>query len=229
MDLGVMPMLGHKVVDIDDEAVTVSRAAETVRIPTRAVIWAAGIVASPLGAELAAQSAAAVDRGGRVEVGPQLTLPGRPEVMVIGDMASVHDDQDRPVPLPGLAPVAMQQGRHAAGVIAYRLAGRGSPPFRYRDKGNLATIGRAKAVAQIKHLQLSGLPAWLTWLFVHLFYLIGLQNRLIVLIRWAFSFVTRAGGARLIIIRSLAPPARAREIEDVGDGLATVREEARAG
>jgi NADH dehydrogenase len=140
-----------------------------------------------------------------VAVGPDLTLPGHPEVIAVGDMVQVQDADGNPVSLPGLAPVAMQQGRYAAGAIRDRLRGRQPPPFHYRDKGNLATIGRAKAVADIKGLQLSGLLAWLTWLFVHLFYLIGLQNRLLVFIRWTFSFVTRGRGARLITGQAIPP------------------------
>ena len=163
------------------------------RIPARTVIWAAGVVASPLAAQLGN-----VERAGRVSVGPDLTIPGHPEVIALGDMVRVHDSGGNAVPLPGLAPVAMQQGRYAARAIRARLQGRTPPPFRYRDKGNLATIGRAKAVADVKGLHLSGLVAWITWLFVHLFYLIGLQNRLLVFIRWTFSFVTRGRGARLI-------------------------------
>jgi NADH dehydrogenase len=167
-------------------------------VAARTVVWAAGVVASALAAALAAESGAELDRGGRIAVGPDLTVRGRPEVFAIGDMVQVHDPDGRPVALPGLAPVAMQQGRYAARAIRERLHGRKPAPFRYRDKGNLATIGRAKAVADIKHLQLNGLIAWLTWLFVHLFYLIGLENRLLVFIRWTFSFVTHGRGARLI-------------------------------
>jgi NADH dehydrogenase len=206
--LGVTPLLEHRVVDIDDHAVRVSDAndPEAVRrIPARTAIWAAGVVASPLAAQLAEQSGASVDRGGRVAVGPDLTLPGHTEVIVLGDMADVLDENGRSAGLPGLAPVAMQQGRYAARAIRDRLQGRVPPPFRYRDKGNLATIGRAKAVADIKGLQLSGFVAWVTWLFVHLFYLIGLQNRLLVFIRWVISFVTRGRGARLITGTAVSP------------------------
>ena len=113
-------------------------------------------------------------------------------------MVQVHDEQGNPVPLPGIAPVAMQQGRHAARVVRERLRGRRPPPFHYKDKGNLATIGRAKAVADIHGFELSGFVAWIAWLFVHLFYLIGVQNRLLVFTRWTFSFLTRGRGARLI-------------------------------
>lgn len=197
--LGVTLLVERTVVDIDGESVSIADdAGETERLPARTVIWAAGVVASEIASELAAQSGAALDRAGRVSVGLDLTLPGHPEVIALGDMVQVHDAEGRPVPLPGLAPVAMQQGRYAARAIGMRLRGEEPPAFRYRDKGNLATIGRAKAVADIKGLQLSGFIAWLTWLFVHLFYLIGLQNRILVFIRWTFSFVTRGRGARII-------------------------------
>jgi len=197
--LGVTPLVGRKVVEIDELGVaigTTDRDAE--RVPARTVLWAAGVVASELAGALAGESGADLDRARRVAVGPDLTLPGHPEVIAVGDMVQVHDTEGVVVPLPGLAPVAMQQGRYAARAVRDRLRGRDPGPFRYRDKGNLATIGRAKAVADIKGLQLSGLVAWLTWLFVHLFYLIGLQNRILVFTRWVFSFVTRGRGARLI-------------------------------
>ena len=125
---------------------------------------------------------------------PDLTLPGHPEVFALGDMSRVAGAE----PLPGVAPVAMQQGRYAAKAIRARLKDREPRPFRYLDKGNVATIGRMKAVADIRGLRLSGTLAWLIWLFVHLFYLAGLQNRVLVLIRWTASFVTRGRGARLI-------------------------------
>jgi NADH dehydrogenase len=197
--LGVTPLVERTVVGIDQESVTVAAIeGESERLPARTVVWAAGVVASELAAALAAETGAEVDHAGRVAVGPDLTLPGHPEVFALGDMVQVHDAEGKPVALPGLAPVAMQQGRYAARAIRDRLSGKEPSAFRYRDKGNLATIGRAKAVADIKGFQLSGLPAWLAWLFVHLFYLIGLQNRLLVFIRWTFSFITRGRGTRLI-------------------------------
>ena len=197
--LGVTPLVERTVVGIDQHSVTVATAeGETERLPARTVVWAAGVVASELATALAAESGSELDRAGRIAVGPDLTLPGHPEVIALGDMVQVRDTDGNAVPLPGLAPVAMQQGRYAARAVNDRLRGKEPPPFRYRDKGNLATIGRAKAVADIKGFQLSGLLAWLTWLFVHLFYLIGLQNRLLVFIRWTFSFVTRGRGSRLI-------------------------------
>lgn len=199
--LGVTPLLGRRVVDIDQEAVTVVAAAgQRERIPARTVVWAAGVQASGLGAALDG----AVDRTGRVAVGPDLSLPGRPEVFVVGDMAQVHDVHGRPVALPAVAPAAMQQGRYAAGMISDRLEGRQRPPFTYHDKGSLATIGRERAVVEIKGLQLSGTVAWVTWLFVHLYYLIGLQNRMLVLVRWTVSFITRGRGTRLILSQGSA-------------------------
>ena len=132
---------------------------------------------------------------------PDLTLPGHPEVLALGDMVQIQLAERTITPLPGLAPVAMQQGRYAARAIRERLDGRTPQPFHYRDKGNLATIGRSKAVADVKGIHLSGFVAWVTWLVVHLFYLIGFQNRFLVFVRWVISFVTRGRGARLIVQR----------------------------
>jgi len=140
-----------------------------------------------------------VDRAGRLTVGPDLTLPGHPEVFALGDMVSVQTADPTVAPLPGLAPVAMQEGRYAARAVRAQLRNRDHRPFRYRDKGNMATIGRSKAVADIKGAHLAGFPAWALWLLVHLFYLIGFQNQLLVIVRWTFSFVTRGRGARLIV------------------------------
>jgi NADH:ubiquinone reductase (H+-translocating) len=204
--LGVTPLPGQKVVEIEEDAVTLAAAGATKRVPARTVIWAAGVIASPLAALLAAEAGVYVDSGGRVPVGPDLTLPAYPEVFALGDMARVHDAHGTPVPLQGLAPVAMQQGSYAARAIRARLRGHEHRPFRYRDKGNLAIIGRARAVADIKGLRLSGLLAWLVWLLVHLFHLIGFQNRVLVLLRWSISFATRGRGARLITTETVAPP-----------------------
>jgi NADH dehydrogenase len=197
--LGVTPLVGTTVIGVDEESVTVEKAGGgTGRVPARTVIWAAGVTASGLAATLARHTGAELDHAGRVAVGPDLTLPGHPEVFALGDMVQVLGDDGTPLPLLGVAPVAMQQGRYAAKVVLRRLRGASAPPFRYRDKGNLATIGHARAVADLKGLKLSGFVAWCTWLVVHLWYLIGFQNRILVLIRWAFSFATRGRGARLI-------------------------------
>ncbi len=197
--LGVTPLLDTEVVDLDEQSVSTRRSDGTTGcVPTRTIVWAAGVVASELAAALAAASGTEPDTGGRVAVGEDLTIQGRPEVVALGDMVSVHDAAGKEIPLPGLASVAMQQGRYAARSVRARMRGARTQPFRYVDKGNLATIGRARAVADVKGVQLSGTPAWLTWVTVHIFYLIGFQNRLLVLTRWAFSFVNRGRGARLI-------------------------------
>jgi NADH dehydrogenase len=197
--LGVEPLVDRSVVDIDAGSVAWEEDGRPVRMPTRTVVWAAGVNASPLAAILAEAAGAEVDKAGRVAVAPDLTLPGHPEVLALGDMVSVRGPDGQPLGLPGLAPVAIQQGRYAAKAIAARLRGETPRPFHYLDKGNLATIGRSKAVAELRGgIHLWGLPAWLAWLTVHIYYLIGFQNRLLVLLRWTFSFLTRGRGARLI-------------------------------
>jgi NADH:ubiquinone reductase (H+-translocating) len=197
--LGVTVLTGRTVIGIDATSVTIDgRHGATEHIPSRAVVWAAGVTASGLAGRLAELTGAERDRAGRITVESDLTLPGHPEVFAIGDMVRVRDANGDPVVLPGVAPVAMQQGRYTASVVRARLKTRDHHAFRYRDKGNLATIGRAAAVADIKGVRLSGFPAWATWLVVHLWYLIGFQNRLLVLIRWSFSFATHGRGARLI-------------------------------
>jgi NADH dehydrogenase len=186
-----------------------TRSARILLVERATVMWAAGVAGAELAETLAKAAAVAPARGRRVAVGPDLTVGGHPEILAIGDMAQVHDAARNPVSLPGLAPVAMQQGRYAARAILERLRGAAAPrPFRYRDKGDLATIGRAKAVGVIAGLRLSGLAAWLTWLLVHLFYLIGLQNRLVVLVRWTFSYITRTAGVRLVVPEPTSPTER---------------------
>jgi NADH dehydrogenase len=197
--LGVETMLGRPVVEIDEGSVTIAAPdGARERIESETVVWAAGVEASGLATQLGELSGADVDRAGRLAVEPDLTLPGHPEVFAIGDMVRVRDSGGTPVLLPGVAPVAMQQGRYAAKAVRARIGGETVGPFHYFDKGNLATIGRARAVADLHLLRLSGFPAWITWLVVHLFYLIGFENRLLVITRWAFSFFTRDRGARLI-------------------------------
>jgi NADH:ubiquinone reductase (H+-translocating) len=197
--LGVTAMLGATVVGVDEDSVSVADSAGSVRrIPTRTVVWAAGVTASGLGARLGELTGAELDRAGRVTVEPDLTLPGHPEVFALGDMVRVRGADGAVVTYPGVAPVAIQQGRYAASVVRDRLDTRDSPPFHYRDKGNLATIGRGVAVADIKLLKVSGFPAWLIWLVVHLWYLVGFENRILVFTRWSFSFLTHGRGARLI-------------------------------
>ena len=162
------------------------------QIRTRTVLWAAGVAASPLTRSLGLP----LDRAGRVRVEGDLSLPGHPEAFAIGDMAAVLDDRGQP--LPGLAPVAIQQGRAVAANVLRRLAGQPTRRFHYRDKGNMATIGRAAAVAVIGPFQLSGLLAWLAWLLVHIMFLIGFRNRFLVLFQWAWAYLSWQRGARLI-------------------------------
>src|SRR5271167_1987192 len=161
-------------------------------IPAAVVLWAAGVSASRLGQVLGAP----VDRAGRVQVEPDLSIPGHREVFVVGDLASLKNADGKM--LPGVAPVAMQQGRYVARQIAADLAGNPRKKFHYIDKGSLATIGRAAAVAQFGKLHISGYIAWLSWLFIHIFFLIGFRNRIVVMIQWAWSYLTYERGARLI-------------------------------
>src|SRR5664279_751586 len=195
--LGVETLLNASVTAVAGGHVTISREAGTDTIEARTVLWAAGIAASPLAAVLAAATGASTDRAGRIAVEEDLTLPGHPEIFVLGDMAALADEKGRP--LPGVAPVAMQQGRHVARVIAERLAGRvASVPFRYRDKGSMATIGRGRAIADLGFLRLAGYAAWLAWLFIHLMYLVQFGNRVLILVQWAWNYMTWNRSARLI-------------------------------
>jgi NADH dehydrogenase len=197
--LGVTPLLGHTVVDIDEHGVTIEDSKHhQERLPARTVIWAAGVTASSLARQLGEATGAEVDRAGRVLTDPDLTLPDHPDVFALGDMVRVRGEDGEPQPLLGVAPVAMQEGRYVAKVVKARLRGREYEPFRYRDKGNVATIGRSRAVADVKGLKVSGFLAWVLWLVIHIWYLIGFQNRILVLIRWSFSFFTRGRGGRVI-------------------------------
>ena len=198
-EIGVTPLVQSTVIDVNARGVTIrNRAGRSERVAAKTVIWAAGVRASELAAQLGGPARAEVDRAGRLTVESDLTLAGHPEVIALGDMVRVRGADGELERLPGLAPVAIQQGRYAGSLVRDRLQGRRTLPFRYRDKGNLATIGRGRAVADLHLARVSGPLAWLIWLAVHLWYLIGFQNRLLVVIRWAFSFVTRGRGARLI-------------------------------
>jgi NADH dehydrogenase len=191
--LGVDVWTGARVTGIDAEAVHLGQE----RIRARTVVWAAGVAASPLSRGLGVP----LDRAGRVLVGPALTLPGRDDVFVIGDLAAVGQDGRT---VPGVAPAAMQMGRHVARSIRLDLAGQPRQAFRYRDKGSFATIGRGKAVGEVAGgFKLSGFPAWVAWLAIHIFFLIGFRNRVLVIFQWAYSYVTFRRGARLI---TGAPP-----------------------
>jgi NADH dehydrogenase len=186
--LGVEVRLGSAVTDCSDDGVRLGDEF----IPTRTIIWAAGVMASPAGRWLGAET----DRAGRVMVRSDLSVPGHPEVFVIGDTAAVMDEHG--APLPGVAPVAKQQGQYVAQALIARQEGRTLPAFRYRDYGTLATIGRSRAVAQFGKLKVSGLPAWLLWTVAHIYYLIGFRNRFVVALNWAWSYLTFERGSRLI-------------------------------
>ncbi len=195
--LGVTVWTDTQVTDIQPDAVTVGRKSGIEQVPGRTVLWAAGVKASPLGRIIADQTGAELDRAGRVIVEPDLSLPGRPELLVIGDLAHVRGAEGKPVP--GVAPAAIQQGEYAAAIIRARLDGHTPPlPFRYKDYGNMATIGAGAAVADFGWLRLSGYPAWLAWLFIHLIKLIQFESRVLVLLQWAWNYFTRNRSARLI-------------------------------
>jgi NADH dehydrogenase len=195
--LGATVRLNTRVTDIDEEGITVTTDDVVERIPSRCVLWAAGVRASPLGKALAHRSGVELDGAGRVVVGKDLTISRHPEVFVIGDLACyTHQGGEA---LPGVAPVAMQQGRYVARLIRRRLTGKSLPAFRYLNRGSLATIGRAAAVADFGRLRFSGFAAWFLWLAVHLTFLIEFENRLLVLIQWAWNYFTRNRGARLIV------------------------------
>ena len=194
--LGVEVRSGTLVVDIRDDRVTLQANGESTALASRTVLWGAGVQAAPLGAQLAETAGVALDNIGRVTVDSHLNPEGHPEIFVIGDLARCAGADG--AALPGVAPVAMQQGRYAARMIRQRLRGRTLPPFRYVNKGNLAVIGRNAAVADLGYARFSGWPAWLVWVFVHIAYLIEYDNRVLVLFQWAMNYITRKRGARLI-------------------------------
>ncbi len=219
--LGVTVLLDTSIVALDGQsAQTTGPAGTHTRIPTRTIVWAAGVVGCELASVLAAANGTTPDRTRRIAVGPDLTIDGHPEVMALGDMASMHDAEGNAIALPGLASTAMQQGRYAARSVRHQLRGDPTAAFRFRDKGNLATIGRAHAVAEFKDIKISGMLAWLIWLSVHIFYLAGLQNRLLVLTRWTFSFVTRGRNARLITRQHADVTELGNRTRDTSDGCA---------
>jgi NADH dehydrogenase len=187
--MGVEVRLNGRVEEVDADGVVV--AGERLRSET--IIWAAGVTASPAGTWLHAPT----DRAGRIQVEPDLTVPGRPEVFAIGDTMTLTQNG---APLPGVAPVAMQQGRYVARVIQARATGATPPePFHYVNKGNVATIGRSFAIVEIGRIRRGGFLAWVFWLALHIFYLIGFRNRILVLIQWAWAYLTYQRGVRLIV------------------------------
>ncbi len=201
--LGVTVRTGAMVTDIRADGVTIREGDHTEEIPTRTILWAAGVLASPLGRILGEEAEATLDRAGRVVVEPDMTIAAHPEIFVIGDLSNFSHQTGKP--LPGVAQPAMQQGEYAAKLIQARLRGEKLPPFRYFDKGNLATIGRGAAVADLNWMQLSGWPAWLIWVFIHLVYIIQFQNRVLVMMQWAWLYITFDRSARLITGKNPLP------------------------
>jgi len=195
--LGVRVDVQSVVTGLTSDSVTVKRADKIDRIPCRTVIWAAGVQPSPLGKLLTQSAGAQIDRGGRVIVEPDLSVPGHPEIFVIGDLANFSHQDGKP--LPGVAPVAMQQGAYVARVIQERIAQKKtSAPFVYRDRGSMAIIGRASAIAQIGRFRFAGLFAWLMWLFIHIVELVEFENKILVLVQWGWYYFSRNRAARLI-------------------------------
>jgi NADH:quinone reductase (non-electrogenic) len=204
--LGVRVRCGVRVVDIDGRGVRLeNEKSENERIESRTVLWAGGVIANTFGRTLAQRTKAETTRSGAIKVGPDLTIPAFPQIYVVGDLAAALDRHGKP--LPGVAQVAIQGGGYAARAIVKRLEGaRELPPFHYFDKGDLAVIGRGSAVARIFGFELSGLPAWLVWLFVHLMYLVQFQNRVVVFVRWGFQYLSFSRSSRLITGPSCDPP-----------------------
>ena len=201
--LKVTVRTGALVTNVDHDKVTFREGDRTDAIPTRTVLWAAGVLASPLGRLMAADAGVPIDRAGRVMVEPDMTVPRHPEIFVIGDLANFSHQTGKP--LPGVAQPAIQQGKYVAKAIRARLRGQKIAPFHYFDKGNLAVIGRAKAVADLNWIGLSGLPAWLIWIFVHLLNIVEFQNRLLVAVQWAWLYITWGRSARLITGKNPLP------------------------
>ncbi len=193
--LGVRTRSSATVTGIDADGVTVKLQDGETRIAAKTVLWAAGVQASPLGAVLAKRTGARLDRAGRVPVEPDLSIAGHPEILIVGDLAAFLQDGKQ---VPGVAPTAMQQGRYAARLIGARLRNEKTKPFRYLNKGSLATIGRNSAVADIGPFQFSGILAWMAWLFIHLLYIVEFENRLLIAVQWAYDYFTHNRGARLI-------------------------------
>ncbi len=195
--LGVEVLKGVMVTNIDAHGVTFKRGDATESLAAKTVLWAGGVTSTPFGAKLAERTKAQTDRSGRIKVNRDLTIPNYPDIFIIGDLAHAADEEGKP--LPGVAQVAIQGGAYAAKIIRARLKGkRELPGFRYFNKGDMAVIGRAAAVANIFGIHVSGLLAWLIWLFVHLIYIVEFQSRVLVFIQWGFEYLTFSRGARLI-------------------------------
>lgn len=209
--LGVTVQTKTLVTNIENNIVTIRRGEEVEQIPAQTILWAAGMKASGMGQVLADSTEVELDRAGRVMVAPDLSIAGHPNIFVIGDLANyVHQDGK---PLPGVAPVAMQEGQYVARLIQKQLQGQTLPAFRYADYGSLAVIGRNAAVVDLRFIKFAGFPAWLAWIFIHIFYLIEFDNKLLVLLQWGWNYFTRKRGARLITNQEDLPPISVPESE----------------
>jgi NADH:ubiquinone reductase (H+-translocating) len=194
--LGVTVKTSQMVTEITDETVTIRKGDNVERVAAKTILWAAGVKASKMGQIIAEKTGSQLDRSGRVMVEPDLSLPKHPNIFVIGDLAHYAHSGDQP--LPGVAPVAMQQGEYVAKLIRQKHQGKLLPPFQYVDGGSLAVIGQNAAVADLGFIRLSGFFAWLIWVFAHIYYLIEFDNKLIVMVQWGWNYLTRGRGARLI-------------------------------
>lgn len=203
--LGVTVQTNTLVTNLEDNLVTIRQGDRTEQIPARTILWAAGMKASGMGEVLAQRTGVECDRAGRVIVQPDLSLPDYPNIFVIGDLANFPHQYEDGKPLPGVAPVAMQQGDYVARLIQKRLKGETLPAFHYTNYGSLAVIGRNAAVVDLGFVKFSGFFAWLAWIFVHIFFLIEFDNKLLVMIQWGWNYFTRKRGARLITHQEEAP------------------------
>lgn len=205
--LGVQVQTGRMVTNIEEHTVTTKQGDRIETIEARTILWAAGVKASPLGKVVAERTGAELDRVGRVIVNDDMSVANDPNIFVIGDLANYAHQSDRP--LPGVGAVAMQQGSYVAKLIKARQQGESSSPFQYKDGGSLAVIGRNKAVADLKFTQMTGFPAWFIWIFVHIFYLVEFDNKMLVVTQWIWNYLTRNQGARLITGKDALPPLQA--------------------
>jgi len=196
--LGVTVETGSMVTNIEDNLVTIRQGEQIKQIPAQTILWAAGMKASKMGRVLSERTGAELDRAGRVIVQPDLSIAKYSNIFVVGDLANFPHQYENGKPLPGVAPVAMQEAKYVANLVQKRLKGETLPPFHYSDYGSLAVIGRHAAVVDLGFVKFSGFPAWFAWIFIHIFFLIEFDNKLLVLIQWAWNYFTRKRGARLI-------------------------------
>ncbi|GAB4240773.1 MAG: NAD(P)/FAD-dependent oxidoreductase [Stanieria sp.] len=215
--LGVTVKTKALVTEIAEDVITVKYGDHSEQIRSNTILWAAGVKASRMGKALAERTGAELDRVGRVVVEPDLTIAGYPNIFVIGDLANFPHQGEKP--LPGIAPVAIQEGEYVAKLIPKRLKNQTMPPFRYFDVGNLAVIGQNTAVVNLGFIKLSGLLAWLIWVFAHIYYLIEFDNKLVVMVQWGWNYFTRGRGARLITDQKITPDGKQVETEATQYGL----------